>query len=575
MTRLQPLNLIDFTGGVNYDTRSFQLAPNESPDLLNMEVDPQGGFYSRRGVRRWQNHDDFATVGTWAPRHGFSRVSGTNFVVFVTSNATVYKAGADGVFTNLSIPCGAQTHLADFESWGDKVYIVPGANPPSTSVPRYWTESSGLQSLVAAQGANFNDDYTQPQGGVLPQADLIEAHGGYLFAAGTKESGVYYPNRVRWSHPGGQVEDWHSLDYIDINKGGGTISAIRSFQDHLLIFKQDQTWALFGYDSESWQLVELSDSVGAFGPHAVASAQSEVYFYSAVGNGGVFKRNAEGVFDVDTPISNPLKDVTDHQDVWLGWVRDALWVSAPTLPPALRETGAVVGTTYRYDRTIGQRGAWNVLRPAVGRFGPVISDHLGAIVNYPLVALCGSGTEIGSPVVEVGVNEDPVDIIDVDDPGQPFKTYFTTSWQHGGWPELRKSWRRPRYILAARDGNSVELLVEVFHDYDDSAPVRSGIVGVSAGGAVYWRGDNQADPNGGSLHPSGTGFDWDDDSLWEGEREGAVIVRGPLSTSVVQGGGLGHARAVKVRIGNANDQPGIAWGVDAMVLKYIARRFTT
>jgi hypothetical protein len=42
----------DFTGGLNLRSDQFQLADNESPEMLNVEVDPRGGVFSRGGMAR-------------------------------------------------------------------------------------------------------------------------------------------------------------------------------------------------------------------------------------------------------------------------------------------------------------------------------------------------------------------------------------------------------------------------------------------------------------------------------------------------------------------------------------------
>lgn len=40
----------DFRGGLNLRADAFELAPNESPDLLNVDIDPRGGVEQRNGV---------------------------------------------------------------------------------------------------------------------------------------------------------------------------------------------------------------------------------------------------------------------------------------------------------------------------------------------------------------------------------------------------------------------------------------------------------------------------------------------------------------------------------------------
>ena len=42
--------LESFSGGLNLRSDQFNLAQNESPDLLNVDVDPRGGVRLRKGV---------------------------------------------------------------------------------------------------------------------------------------------------------------------------------------------------------------------------------------------------------------------------------------------------------------------------------------------------------------------------------------------------------------------------------------------------------------------------------------------------------------------------------------------
>jgi hypothetical protein len=51
-------NFADFTGGLNYSLDQFDLKPNESPDMLNVVLDPDGGIKARGGL------DTQTTAGT-------------------------------------------------------------------------------------------------------------------------------------------------------------------------------------------------------------------------------------------------------------------------------------------------------------------------------------------------------------------------------------------------------------------------------------------------------------------------------------------------------------------------------
>ena len=42
----------DFTGGLNFRADQFQLKDNESPFILNVDVDPRGGVFTRPGYKK-------------------------------------------------------------------------------------------------------------------------------------------------------------------------------------------------------------------------------------------------------------------------------------------------------------------------------------------------------------------------------------------------------------------------------------------------------------------------------------------------------------------------------------------
>lgn len=74
--RTNALNTFDFTGGLNTRKSSFQLAPNEVPEVLNMDFDPRGGVLTRKGWTRWSTND-VITVGSqpWLEMSGDDRVT--------------------------------------------------------------------------------------------------------------------------------------------------------------------------------------------------------------------------------------------------------------------------------------------------------------------------------------------------------------------------------------------------------------------------------------------------------------------------------------------------------------------
>ena len=106
-------------------------------------------------------------------------------------------------------------------------------------------------------------------------------------------------------------------------------------------------------------------------------------------------------------------------------------------------------------------------------------------------------------------------------------------------------------------------------EHGDHSPRRTHQLVLSGEGQYFWR-------DLGFDDPAGDGFDWANTEgetdppgrggVWAGQVKGGRIVRG-LS--------FGIARSVQVVLSTAPGTAGISWGIDAVVLKHIDRRFTT
>ena len=69
--------LEDFSGGLNLRSDQFNLAPNESPEMLNVDVDPRGGIKMRLGVVKRNGTvlgSNVTGLGQFTPDGGTARV---------------------------------------------------------------------------------------------------------------------------------------------------------------------------------------------------------------------------------------------------------------------------------------------------------------------------------------------------------------------------------------------------------------------------------------------------------------------------------------------------------------------
>jgi hypothetical protein len=231
--RTQLYTLRDFTGGLNLVADTFRLAENESPDLLNVDIDRRGGFQVRRGVEPFSN-----TALSGAPNAIWSYNDSGTVHTMVQVGAIVYS-NLPSVWTAVGSNLGSASQ---------------DVSPVTFNNINYWTR--GDAAVVKWDGATastvgdaFNNT-TVATSNNIPRADHMAVHSGYMWVAGTWEGGTHYPNRVRWSWANtfdNSGENWDIDDYIDIDDGkdSDAITAIVPFADQLVVFKRDSIYAIY------------------------------------------------------------------------------------------------------------------------------------------------------------------------------------------------------------------------------------------------------------------------------------------------------------------------------------------
>ena len=584
VNRLEPLNLVDFTGGLNLRTNQFQLAENETPDLLNVDIDPRGGFYTRKGWQRWNVSEVIdTTITDWAPRSTFLHVW-TNGAqqVYVANNGWLYSAGSDAVFTRVGTLVGeGNPHDFDLAAWGDDVYIACGMFHLS-----YKRTNAGTPVVLDNDGWS---EVTAPVNAVMPQCEYVAAHAGYLFCAATVEAGANHFSRVRWSHPG-KPDSWRADDYLDIDTAGGRITGLVPFRDHLLIFKTTSVWALYGYDDASWQLIPVSSTVGCPAVTAIGRSETTVFFFSASDKGGIYRYQGAAPEYISENLRPAFESTLAYDNVFVSWAGRRLWVGMPWT----RLVGSTADPTscFVYDPDVGN-GAWTMYFSEYGAVASVL-DGSDVSAKYPLAAFWSDNT---ATLVTLDYINDAYDLIfepstlgykptgDPTDPigplstsagedivvggdagvGQSFDSYYRTRWLHAGWPDRKKSWRRPTFICRQVDRDT-DLLVETYRDYNETTVQRTRTLRVRAEGTSYWTDTGYAEaPVGGFdwteygiTDPAGTGADWGS------ERRGSNLIRA---------GSMGLARSVQMRVRASPATARQRWGVDGIVAKFVQRRF--
>lgn len=534
MSQVRVQRYDDFTGGLNFRADQFQLAKNESPDMLNVEIDPRGGIFTRGAFREINST---AVSGVWAPKRLTWFKGATQYLMLTT--ATKVYSSTGGNFSVLEYSSGnavlsANTNGSSLAQWGKTMYVATGA----ASTQGYkWQVADTYATALTASGPTWQATGF-PTGGFMPKAEHAVQHANKMFVANTKEDGTAYPNVLRFSHEG-LPEDWDSDDKIEFNGGGEGINGLAVVAGHLVIFKENAIYALYGYDSTDHQVVELSSSLGVERPTDIAVSEQGVYFY--VHAKGLFYYNGSTIVDLFQNLKSmyPLGYINSNYDdkVTVSYVNRRVWLSIP-YSTGVAATEATVNLIY--DPSIGPDGAWTKVSTG---------DDYGLIGGTDFKTSAGIAVPVlihpvNARVMEVEVFSSETDLINQTETN--FDTYYRTGWVDGGSYSMKKMFRRPDFVLKQVD-TARTVNVKVFHNFEEATGNERKSIDIV-------------------LPASATGMSWGS-GVW-GTGTWGVVAEG---AQVIRGSNLGLARAVQLLF---TGPAGGEWGIDSIAYKYNNRKVT-
>ena len=505
-----------FVGGLNLRADQFDLAENESPDMLNVTVDPRGGVAMRQGVDRRNATALAADVkGIW----GFHTDGGTNQLM-VNHGTEVAHSAADN-FTEL-------TNITNRTN-GSKVYgttfnnVAYGVSYDQVSFK--WDGSTDADLGTTMDGS----------AGQMPKAQYIATWNNFVWCG--KIYGEKY--RLRWSNLN-EAEKWSASDYVDVGKGegGDWITGLVPHGDRLIIFKNSSAYAILGFDSDSFQLVQISNSVGSIELSSPVSTPYGVFCWH--GREGVYLYDGntfQSVFDKIRPAIDDGR-ITFSNPPELAWCNNLLYVSVDWT-----ELGATSRRVFTFDPSIG--GAWAM-------------HDIDAQPLYAYDLPNGNSTLVGGCVANTGrvvhIDADDSRVTDRYTTSEThINSHFTTPWITAKNPILSKRWGKARLVTLARA--SLTLTANVYRDFDNAEAYKTFPVVIEGRDSTsVW---NTAK--------------WDDDdssssyfAAWSARQARKVTDVKRLPT-------IGTAKAISMKIeGPKNEDK--TWEVNALAFTYVPRR---
>lgn len=529
MAGLNIVEVSDFTGGINFRADQFQLASYESPKMLNVEIDPRGGVFSR-GAQRQLNTT--AVSGTWTPKALYPFYGASSYLMLFTATR-VYKSSG-GNFSKLEYSSGNDVVATNADgmahvAWGDKLYLSDAG-----SVYRWETGDTYATALTAVATGNFLTTTPDASVHTLFKAKHLAVHANKMFAADVTFDSVNYPNRVYWSLEN-SPENWNATNYVEVNAGGSGIKGLANVSGQLMIFKENAIYVLTGYDTDTFQVVELTNRLGVQSARSVAVSDAGVYFY--VHNDGTYFYNGSTIKDMFVNI-RPLFDLgyineTDHESISLSWVGRRVWLSEPYSTSTTVSTPTV---NFVLDSSI-RNGVYTIFST---------SDSKGLISGCDWTDSSNNDYRLmihptESYVLKVDMYGDEYDNITGTDAG--FPSSYRTRWFDGGSYMQKKMFRRPD-VVVKEVSTPQTIVVNVYHNFDESVGNERRIFNLT-----------QTPPASGLIW--GTG-------LW-----GENWSSGAISSTILTGSNLGLAKCIQLEF---NGPTGQKWGINSIGYKYQARK---
>ena len=533
MSQIQISEVSDFTGGLNFRADQFQLASYESPDMLNVEIDPRGGVFSRGGQHRLNTT---AVAGTWSPQKLYSFTGATSTVMLANSTKVFRSTG--GNFTTLQYSAGndivsASPHGVCMAQWGDSMYLSTGIAGNGGYV---WKTTNTYATALTASGTAPHAWQTTPDASQrkMPTAEHLIVHANKMWAAHVDIAGTDYPNRIHWSLEN-SPENWDEDDYFELNGGGQGITGMAVVNGQLVVFKPNAVYAILGYDSATFQVVELTTRLGCLSHHAIAQSEDGVYFFSH--NQGLFYYNGSGIKDMFSNLRTAIDlnqiNPAEHESISVSWVGRRVWVSVPY---STESSVAYPSVNFVLDPSI-RDGVYTQFQSSDG-YGLVGGCNWTDASNNDYRLMCHPTQAY---VMKVDLYSEESD--NINGTASAFESYYKTRWFDGGSYMQKKMFRRPDFVIKESD-LAQNITVKVYHDFTEGEGNQRKIFTITQV------------PNTDSL-------------IWGSGLWGENWSSGAISSTVKTGRNLGLARTVQLEFVGPSSQK---WGINSIGYKYNSRR---
>lgn len=331
----QMLRIGPFTGGLNTASDPTAIADAELTVCTNFELDLDGSLISRTPFKESAGH------AGWTERIlllGEGVFGGTRYLIGSNTNGVYYRTGGVWTLITSTFQAGAAVQYSNF------MYLV--AIPGSANPGGKWSPSGGFTAIAS-----------------MPKGLACTIHKERLFIV-PGISATVNESRLIFS-AAGNFDSWTGTDFIDISPGDGTnLIDVTTFNDNLLLFKQDSTYHL-SYDIKPSEAnkIEISQTIGVTKQHCMANYENQVFVFH---NGWVYEMNNLDFQRLNTKIPF-IRDPTApsafaSQDTFISLLEDRL-------------VCRILRNVYVYNLRTRTWSQWESEADQLHYFGPIVTQR--------------------------------------------------------------------------------------------------------------------------------------------------------------------------------------------------------
>lgn len=259
----EDIPLVDFSGGLNLRDAVTELAPNESPGMLNVTLNERGGAEKRLGYTAWN-----ATLADEPITYGYDSDVCNLILWYSEENGQLYRDTDGTLLASRTFTASGRISIVDFAG---KCYLIHSADG------LYESTDGATWTLVTATS------------GFIPGGDQLAVWQNKLWVANSANNLLSFSapgDATKWDSADDAGQNWlrEGNDYPIVALYGSSGTDVQA-QPALLVGKRSGTQGSLHRvtDAATGDYVTLDQAVGPAGPLAITSLYGRIYMISTAG----------------------------------------------------------------------------------------------------------------------------------------------------------------------------------------------------------------------------------------------------------------------------------------------------